>query len=227
MQAPPATQASPAMQVPPATQAPPATLGSPATQSAEAKKAPSVTIKPAPAPSKPASTVTKRPVVVPPPAPSRSRMWILIGSVCGALIIAVAAALPWLTAAPPSVMEREGPGIEAAMGRFRSAYRNRDLPGIEAVFPALPQASRQTMRKSFDDCLVYEVTFEGMNVAIDSANESAAQVDVNSTHTCTPNSGGRQTVTPQHERFTLRKNGDTWLIDSVARAGDGSTNRPN
>ena len=111
------------------------------------------------------------------------------------------------------------------MGRFRTAYRNRDLPGIEAVFPALPRASRQTMQKSFKDCLVYEVTFDGMKVAIDPANESAAQVDVNSTHTCTPNSGARQFSTARHDVFALSKKGDAWLIDSVAEPAAGSPDR--
>ena len=77
------------------------------------------------APARPASTVaepfssmaTKRPTVdAAPPVETRrpsSRKWILVGSAAGALVIAAAA--------PPSVLEQERPGIEAAMERFRSA----------------------------------------------------------------------------------------------------------
>ena len=196
------------------------------TQGIQLKKATTIALKPSTTIAKPPSTVIRHPPPTTPPR-SRSRMWILVGSGGAALIVAIVAALPWLTAAPPGLMEREGPAVEAAMDRFRSAYRNRNLEGIVGIFPTLPPAAKQRMQHSFDECLVYEVTFDGLQVEMNPSDEKRAEVDVRSTHTCTPNSGGRQTVTPQHERFTLRKNGDTWLIDSVARAGDGSTNRPN
>ena len=111
------------------------------------------------------------------------------------------------------------------MGRFRTAYRNRNLQGVSEVFPTLPRETRQTMQRSFNNCLVYEVTFADMQVEMDPADGTLAQVDVRSTHTCTPNSGGRQTTTAQRNVFTLRKNGDTWLIDSAIRAPNASADR--
>lgn len=155
-----------------------------------------------------------------------SRKWILVGSTAGALVIAAAAAIAWLTAGPPpNVLEQERPGIEAAMGRFRTAYRNRNLEGVTAVFPTLPRETGQTMRRLFTNCLVYEVTFADVQVEMDPADATLAQVNVRGTHTCTPNSGGRQSTTTQRDLFTLRKNGDAWLIESAVRVPNASADR--
>lgn len=111
------------------------------------------------------------------------------------------------------------------MGRFRIAYRNRNLEGVTAVFPTLPRETGQTMRRLFTNCLVYEVTFADMQVEMDPADATLAQVNVRGTHTCTPNSGGRQSTTTQRDVFTLRKNGDAWLIESAVRAPNASADR--
>lgn len=175
-----------------------------------------------------AANVTKRPPVAatPPPQTTRrapSRKWMLIGA--GACVIAAAVAFSRLTEAPPTVIEQERPGIEAAMGRFRNAYRNRDLEGVTAAFPTLPDDTRRTMQRAFENCLVYEVTFAEMQVALNPADPGRAQVDVRSTHTCTPNSGGRQTTTTQRDVFTLRKGGGAWVIDSAVSAPGPSAGR--
>ena len=81
------------------------------------------------------------------------------------------------------------------------------------------------MQRSFNNCLVYEVTFADMQVEMNPANATLAQVDVRSTHTCTPNSEGQQTTTAQRDIFTLRKSGDTWRIDSAVRPPSGSADR--
>lgn len=112
------------------------------------------------------------------------------------------------------------------MGRFRTAYRNRDLAGVDAAFPTLPRDTRQTMQRAFTNCIVYEVTFADMQVELNPADPTRAEVDVRSIHTCTPNSGGRQTTTAQRDVFTLRKNGEAWVIDSASRAPDASPGRP-
>jgi len=62
-------------------------------------------------------------------------------------------------------------------------------------------------------------------VALNPADPTRAQVDVGSTHTCTPNSGGRQTTTTQRDVFTLRKDGEAWVIDSAVRAPNPSAGR--
>ena len=156
------------------------------------------------------------------PKEASSRRWILIGVAATALVIA-AAAISQLTGDPPNVLEQERPGIEAAMERFRTAYRNRNLESVAAVFPALPAETEQAMQRAFDDCLVYEVTFADMQVEMNPTDATLAHVDVSSTHVCTPSSGGRQTTTAQHDLFTLGKDGDEWHIDSAVPAPDLST----
>ena len=156
------------------------------------------------------------------PKEASSRKWILIGVAATALVIAAAATIPRLIGDPPNVLEQERPGIEAAMGRFRTAYRNRNLEGVAAVFPALPAETEQAMQRAFDDCLVYEVTFADMQVEMNPTDAALAHVDVSSTHVCTPKSGGRQTTTAQHDLFTLRKDGDAWHIDSAVPAPEES-----
>ena len=175
------------------------------------------------------ATVVKPPATTIPQAQTAarggSRRWILIGSAAAVLVVGAAAAIPWLTAPPPSALERERPSIEAAMERYRLAYRNRSLEGVAEAFPALPRDARQAMQKTFTNCLVYEVTFAGMKVDLSPTDETLAQAALTSTHTCTPQSGGRDTTTTQRETFALRKTGDSWLIDSVTRAPAASPNR--
>jgi serine/threonine protein kinase len=163
-------------------------------------------------------------VAAPPPAPARtsSKRWLLIGAgVIAVAIGAAAAAIPWFNQPPPTAIEVEGPRIEAAMGAYRSAYRNRDLEGVVKVFPELPADTKQTMQQAFTNCLVYEVTFADMRVALDAADPNSAEVDVRSTYNCTPTSGGRQTETSRHEVFALKKIGDEWLIAGAAPVSAG------
>ena len=177
--------------------------------------------------STPPSTVTRRPpttAIRPPTATARpatatiqpasgSRRWVLIGAAAVAIAAGAFVALPYLSGPPPDPLEVERPAIEAAMERFRVGYRNRDMDAVLAAFPELPAAVRQTMARAFDTCIVYEVTFDQMNVAL--PDTAAAEADVRSTHTCTPQSGGRQTTATQHEVYTLRKDGAGWIVSGV------------
>jgi serine/threonine protein kinase len=151
------------------------------------------------------------------PERATSKKWVLMGSAAGALLVAAALAVPWLTAEPPDPSAQERAGVEAAMERFRTAYRNRDLQGVREVFPALPPEIERTMQRSFDDCLVYEVIFTNMQIESSPADAALAQADLRSAHTCTPNSGARQTTAEHHDMFTLGKSGDTWRINSATQ----------
>jgi hypothetical protein len=111
-------------------------------------------------------------------------------------------------------MEVERPLILAAMGKYRRAYRNRDLKGVVEVYPGIPADTRKAMEQAFTNCLVYEVTFEDMKVMLDTTTPSSASVDVQSVHECTPNSG-RQTTAAHHDVFSLKKIGEEWLISST------------
>jgi serine/threonine protein kinase len=189
----------------------PATMTGARREAAVTKRPPTATRPP---------TGTSRPPTgtVPPPAESGSRKWIVIGAAVLAAAGGAVVALPYLNAPPSDPLEVERPAIEAAMEQFRVGYRNRDMNAVLGAFPQLPGDVRQTMQRTFDNCIVYEVTFDQMDVALTPADASVAEADVRSTHTCTPQSGGRETKATQHEVYTLRKSGERWVLNGVARA---------
>jgi len=172
-------------------------------------------------PTPPAARRTATVAAPPPQARSSSKKWLLIGAgVIAVAIGAATAARPWFNQPPPAPIEVEGPRIEAAMGAYRSAYRNRNLEGVVKVFPELPADTKRTMEQAFTNCLVYEVTFADMKVAL-AADPNSAEVDVLSTYNCTPTSGGRQSETSRHEVFSLKKIGDDWLISGAVPVSAG------
>jgi hypothetical protein len=116
--------------------------------------------------------------------------------------------------ATPSPIERERPRVVVAMERFRTAYRNRNLDGVVAVFPTLPRDLSQDMQRAFASCLLYEVMFSDMQVQLN-PDATQAQVAVRSTHECTSQSNGRQTTTSRDDLFTLQRQRENWVIDSV------------
>jgi serine/threonine protein kinase len=161
-----------------------------------------------------------RPSVVAPRRPSRRRRF-LVGVAAMSLFAAAAVAVAFLTGPEPTPLERERPGIEAAMERYRIAYQNRDLPAVATAFPTLSESMRETMQRAFDSCLVYEVTFDEVQVQVAADSDTQAEVTLRSTHTCTPQSDGRQTTTARDQTFTLRKNGDAWVINGVKSFAGG------
>lgn len=99
------------------------------------------------------------------------------------------------------------------------------MTAVAAAFPTLPRDLRQSMERTFRECLVYEVTFDQATLTLTPTDPAVAQADVQSTHTCTLQSGGRETTARQHTLYTLRKNGENWVISGAGRAA-GSPDRP-
>jgi len=211
----PTTEAPPTWSVKPRTSTPPTVT--PATMTGARREA-TVTKRPPTATRPPTGTSRPPTGTVPPPAESGSRKWIVIGAAVLAAAGGAVVALPYLNAPPADPLEVERPAIEAAMEQFRVGYRNRDMNAVLGAFPQLPGNVRQTMERTFDNCIVYEVTFDQMDVALTPADASVAKADVRSTHTCTPQSGGRETKATQHEVYTLRKSGERWVLNGVTRA---------
>ena len=168
------TTAAPAPHLPaPDPTSAPALTPAPPPQALQLKKEAAGSGRPLSGGEKPAApSVPPRAAVVGPPPPqtapraSSRKRTMVIGSAVGALVLVAAIAIIGRPP-PPSDLERERPGIEETMGRFRVAYRNRNLEGVMGVFPTLPGETRQAMQRSFDDCLVYEVTFADMQVELD------------------------------------------------------------
>jgi hypothetical protein len=123
------------------------------------------------------------------------------------------AALP----APPNPLDRERPGLIAALGRFQAAYRDRDINAVIQVYPSLQREARQALQRSFENCRVYDVQFDDMRFLIDPSEPTTAQVNVRSTYTCTPRTGQRPVSAPQQDVFTLRKRAEVWLIEKTGR----------
>ena len=169
---------------------------------------------PPPAAVRPPTTTVRSTTTVLRPQPARNLRRRLLGVVV-ALGAGAALALPYLTA-PADPHEAERRAVLAAMERFRIGYRNRDMDAVLAAFPGLPADVRRTMQRTFDDCIIYEVTFDSMNLSLP-ADATNAQADVRSTHTCTQRSRGSQTTTMQHDVYALRKNGNGWVLSSVKK----------
>ena len=132
--------------------------------------------------------------------------------------VAAAAAISYFNGPPPDPLEVERPGIEGAMERFRIGYRNRDMEAVLAAFPEIPADVRQAMQRTFDRCIVYDVSFDQLNISLVAGRADVAEVDVSSTHDCTPDSGAKQTTAMRREVYTLRKSGEVWVVNGVKPA---------
>ena len=194
---------------------------------------------PAPIPSRSSTTTTLRrasfttkspvaasPLPMPLAEPPSLGKGILVGSVLGVCVIAALSAVSWTRTPPPAPIEQERPAINEALERFRSAYRTRDMAAMLMVFPTISGQTEAAMRRTFNTCLVYEVTYDGVRVGMDPDDETLAMADVRSSHTCTPKSGGRQTTTDKHDLISLRKDGDTWLVDGTSEAPPTAARAP-
>jgi hypothetical protein len=114
---------------------------------------------------------------------------------------------------PQDALERERGGIVAALGRFQAAYRDRDINELLQVFPSLQREARQSLERAFRECRAYDVGFGEMEVLVNPADATAAQVTVQSTYSCTVRTGQRPQVAAQRDVFVLRKRAGTWIIE--------------
>jgi ketosteroid isomerase-like protein len=117
------------------------------------------------------------------------------------------------TAPPHDALESERAGIVATLGRFQAAYRDRDMNALLQVFPSLQREARQALERAFRDCRAYDVGFGEMELLLNPADATAAQVTVPTTYSCTVRTGQRPQVAAQRDVFVLRKRGGTWIIE--------------
>lgn len=106
--------------------------------------------------------------------------------------------------------EAEARAIENVLGRYRTAFNQLDAGAAVAVWPTMQE---KTLAKAFERLESHDVAFESCEIEIFSVLAEAA---------CSGSSRYVRKVgsrTPRHEarrwRFSLRKVGDGWLIDSV------------
>jgi serine/threonine-protein kinase len=159
-------------------------------------------------------------IATPPPAPIAPEAPRANATAAAPVATPPAAAPP--VAAPPGPLERERPGILQALNRYQSAYRERNVKSLVAVYPSLPRESRQALERAFGrDCRDYDVTFGNLQLALNAEDPTYATVTVRSVYTCQPKTA--QAAQPQavQDVFVLRKLGDGWLIDSIGAMDAG------
>jgi serine/threonine protein kinase len=173
-----------------------AVAGTPATPPAPVASAP----VPSPVASAPANPV---PVASPPPAAS-------------APAASAATVTPPSPPVPaPSPLDRERAGILQALTRYQSAYRERSIQALVAIYPSIPRETRQRLERTFTrDCRDYDVTFGNMQPALND-DPTYATVTVRTTYSCQPKGAQAAQQASVQELFVLRKLGDAWLIESA------------
>jgi hypothetical protein len=116
----------------------------------------------------------------------------------------------------PSALDRERPGILQALNRYQSAYRERSVKSLLAVYPSVPRETRQALDRAFSrDCRDYDVTFGNMQLALNADDPTYATVTVRTVYTCQPRTAQAARPEAVQELFVLRKLGDGWLIDTA------------
>ena len=161
------------------------------------------------------------PVAAAPPAPAVEPDAPRVNAPAAAPV-AAAPVVPAPAVAVPGPLERERPGILQALTRYQSAYRERNVKSLVAVYPGLPRESRQALERAFGrDCRDYDVTFGNVQLALNADDPTYATVTVRSVYTCQPKTA--QAAQPQavQDVFVLRKLGDGWLIDSIGTIDAG------
>ena len=125
-------------------------------------------------------------------------------------------ATPPPAAVVPSPLDRERPGILQALNRYQSAYRERSVKSLVAVYPSLPRETRQALDRAFSrDCRDYDVTFGNMQLALNADDPTYATVTVRTVYMCQPKTAQAARPEAVQELFVLRKLGEGWLIDSA------------
>jgi hypothetical protein len=99
--------------------------------------------------------------------------------------------------------------------RYQSAYRERSIQALVAIYPSIPRETRQRLERTFNrDCRDYDVTFGNMQPALND-DPTYATVTVRTTYTCQPKGAQAAQQASVQELFVLRKLGDAWLIESA------------
>ena len=100
--------------------------------------------------------------------------------------------------------------IESVLGQYRTAFNTLDAGAAVAVWPTV---NEKTLAKAFERLESHAVSFDNCQIEVFSVLAEAA---------CSGSSRYVRRVgsrTPRHEarhwRFSLRKAGDGWVIDSV------------
>jgi serine/threonine protein kinase len=137
---------------------------------------------------------------------------------------AVAAAPSPPPAAVASAVDREGPGILRALKRYEDAYEKMNVDAIAEVYTGLLRETSQDLKRQFQNCRAYDVTFANTDVTIGN-DPTAATVSVRTTYTCTPKSRQEPLAYTSSEVFKLRKVRSEWFIEERGSLDSGTRRR--
>ena len=176
--------------------------------------APPVTAAATPPPTIPAPT--------PEPGPPPARVETATPARSEAPAVAAAPSPP--PAAVASAVDREGPGILRALKRYEDAYEKMNVEAIGEIYTGLLRETSQDLKRQFQNCRAYDVTFANTDVTIGN-DPTAATVSVRTTYTCTPKSRQEPLAYTSSEVFKLRKVRSEWFIEERGSLDSGTRRR--
>jgi serine/threonine-protein kinase len=121
------------------------------------------------------------------------------------------------TTAPPraSALDVERPEILQALTAYQAAYRKKDVDAIRKIYPNMSREATQELRKNFDACRSYDLTFGNIEIALSDPPVTAVAT-VQSTYLCQPPTRQKGVPFTVEDLFQLRKIAGAWVIDRLA-----------
>jgi ketosteroid isomerase-like protein len=154
---------------------------------------------------------------------ARARQLAQDGKLVDATVSYQRAASLWRDAVQKDVQRRDAAqGLEAdrqsirrSLDQYKTAYQAKDMPGIRAVFPAIPNMEESSTRNNFDIARSIQMSLDlGVNeiqISGETARVTAQQrFEIRSKENQTVRSEARIV-------FSLRKSNGSWLIQSITR----------
>ncbi len=111
----------------------------------------------------------------------------------------------------PATPVDERPGIRQALERYRLAYESMDAEEVQRSWPSLSADQLDKIERSFRSTQSFEMTLA--NCRIDQ-NGASATATCSVTREIRPKAGRKLTATSD-TTFTLRKQGEQWVIASI------------
>ena len=132
---------------------------------------------------------------------------VVIGGAGAAVPEPAAAGAAALRASPAA----DKAAVEETLNEYRRAYEARDIERLVRVFPSLP--NQRAVEAAFDDAREVLVGMSPPDVLILSATDATARTRLNQSFV--PRVGTARAAPTRDVLFTLKKNGDRWVIANL------------
>jgi hypothetical protein len=114
-------------------------------------------------------------------------------------------------AAPRARPADDRAAVEETLNEYRRAYEARDIERLVRVFPSIP--NQAALAAAFDDAREVLVGMSPPEVRIVSATDATARTRLNQSFV--PRVGTARAAATRDVLFTLKKNGDRWVIANL------------